>query len=78
MSQQKQPQYFYIGDKELKNIKQKNVSKKIKEKNQDLLNPLFNFDRSFGESLSKLTNIDIGKSQPFIQIELLDISRRSY
>lgn len=44
------------------------------ESEKKYFNPLFNFDSSFIDNLSKITQHELGSSQPHVDIELIDSS----
>lgn len=74
MAEEKTPEYFYVGDSAPTKTKTITPTRKQKSNNaSDLVNPIFNFDRSFGENLLKLNAADIGKSQPYISISIMDL-----
>jgi hypothetical protein len=74
MANQKEPSYFYIGKYAPEKYQTKTLSNKSKEKNdKNIFNPLFNFDKSFGEKFSQIKPVDVGSSQPFIDLKILDL-----
>lgn len=74
MAQERTPEYFFVGDSAPTKCKTQTPSKKQKNNNaSDLVNPIFNFDRSFGEGLLKLTPLDIAQSEPYISISIMDL-----
>lgn len=74
MPQERTPNYFYVGNEIPSKCNTIVPERKAKKNNaSDLLNPLFNFDRSFGEDLLKLKPIDLAQSVPYISIKIMDL-----
>lgn len=71
--------YFYVGAKPEKAIMASSIREYQKpagkeESEKKYFNPLFNFDKSFIDNLSKITQHELGSSQPHINLELMDLS----
>ncbi len=75
MANQKAPSYFYVGNTAPSKIKTTKPSSKSKNKNEtDVFNPLFNFDKAFGQKFGQIKPVDVGSSQPFISLKILDLA----
>ena len=79
MAHEKSPAYYYIGNSSPTKIKATTKpSPKNKNNNEgDLHNPLFNFEKSFGDNLLKLTTADLAQAQPYINIEIKDLGGKT-
>lgn len=69
------PSYYYVGKAPSK-IKNK-ISQEKTKTNGDILNPLFNFDKSFTDNLAKVTQLELAQSVPYIRLDIVDFSGKS-
>jgi hypothetical protein len=79
MSKEKTPSYFYIGNKAPTKTKSISIESKQKNENNEknLFNPLFNFDKTFGNNFDKVTPLDLAQSQPYIALKIVNLDGKT-
>jgi len=71
------PEYFYVGKAPAKVSAENNSLREKTKTNGDLLNPLFNFEKSFTDDFSKITQLELAQAIPYIKLDIVDFSGKS-
>lgn len=75
MANEKTPQYFHVSKTALTRVKKNTPQLKSKSNNDsDLINPVFNFSKTFGDNFLKVKPIELGASEPYISLEIMNLA----